>query len=131
MARSGIKFVCRSMFEREETKISLDATIDPEIWTTLSTINPPLPNNGNPIVREAFVMNPRKLRNPELVQSPLETYLREINETALLTAEEEKTLRTASALATRKHAIRWCAPIFDSSSISHAATPVRVWLCRI
>jgi RNA polymerase primary sigma factor len=37
-------------------------------------------------------MNPRKLRNPELVQSPLETYLREINETALLTAEEEKGL---------------------------------------
>jgi len=34
---------------------------------------------------------PRKLRN-ELVQSPLETYLREINETALLTADEEKEL---------------------------------------
>src|SRR5476651_1302507 len=34
---------------------------------------------------------PRRLRN-ELVQSPLETYLREINETALLTADEEKSL---------------------------------------
>jgi RNA polymerase primary sigma factor len=34
---------------------------------------------------------PRRLRS-ELVQSPLETYLREINETALLTADEEKTL---------------------------------------
>lgn len=34
---------------------------------------------------------PRRLRT-ELVQSPLETYLREINETALLTADEEKTL---------------------------------------
>lgn len=34
---------------------------------------------------------PRKLRS-ELVQSPLETYLREINETSLLTADEEKTL---------------------------------------
>lgn len=34
---------------------------------------------------------PRKLRT-DLVQSPLETYLREINETALLTAEEEKAL---------------------------------------
>jgi RNA polymerase primary sigma factor len=34
---------------------------------------------------------PRRLRN-ELVQSPLETYLREINETALLTADEEKEL---------------------------------------
>jgi RNA polymerase primary sigma factor len=34
---------------------------------------------------------PRRLRS-ELVQSPLETYLREINETALLTADEEKSL---------------------------------------
>jgi RNA polymerase primary sigma factor len=34
---------------------------------------------------------PRRLRS-ELVQSPLETYLREINETSLLTADEEKSL---------------------------------------
>lgn len=34
---------------------------------------------------------PRRVRS-ELVQSPLETYLREINETALLTADEEKSL---------------------------------------
>src|SRR4051812_37577630 len=34
---------------------------------------------------------PRRLRT-ELVQSPLETYLREINETALLTADQEKSL---------------------------------------
>src|ERR1700683_4046235 len=34
---------------------------------------------------------PRRLRN-ESVQSPLETYLREINETALLNAEQEKEL---------------------------------------
>src|SRR5208337_4958812 len=34
---------------------------------------------------------PRRLRN-ESVQSPLETYLREINETCLLTADEEKQL---------------------------------------
>jgi RNA polymerase primary sigma factor len=34
---------------------------------------------------------PRRLRN-DLVQSPLETYLREINETALLSADEEKEL---------------------------------------
>jgi len=34
---------------------------------------------------------PRRLRS-ELVQSPLETYLREINETALLTADQEKAL---------------------------------------
>jgi len=36
---------------------------------------------------------PRRIRND--VQSPLETYLREINETALLTADEEKTLAVA------------------------------------
>src|ERR1700751_3010250 len=34
---------------------------------------------------------PRRLRN-DSVQSPLETYLREINETALLSAAEEKEL---------------------------------------
>src|SRR5881398_1248303 len=34
---------------------------------------------------------PRRQRGPS-VQSPLETYLREINETALLTADEEKML---------------------------------------
>jgi RNA polymerase primary sigma factor len=34
---------------------------------------------------------PRRLRN-DLVQSPLETYLREINETALLSADQEKEL---------------------------------------
>jgi RNA polymerase primary sigma factor len=32
---------------------------------------------------------------PDVVQSPLETYLREINETALLTADQEKTLARA------------------------------------
>jgi RNA polymerase primary sigma factor len=32
---------------------------------------------------------------PDMVQSPLETYLREINETALLTADQEKTLARA------------------------------------
>jgi RNA polymerase primary sigma factor len=37
---------------------------------------------------------PRRLRN-DLVQSPLETYLREINETALLTADQEKELARA------------------------------------
>ncbi|MBY0455866.1 MAG: RNA polymerase sigma factor RpoD/SigA [Gemmataceae bacterium] len=35
---------------------------------------------------------------PDVVQSPLETYLREINETALLTADEEKTLARAIAV---------------------------------
>src|ERR1051325_1693914 len=34
---------------------------------------------------------PRRYR-PDVVQSPLETYLREINETALLTADQEKDL---------------------------------------
>src|SRR5436190_886325 len=37
---------------------------------------------------------PRRLR-PEVVPPPLETYLREINETALLTADEEKSLARA------------------------------------
>ena len=35
---------------------------------------------------------------PDVVQSPLETYLREINETALLTADEEKTLARSIAV---------------------------------
>lgn len=39
---------------------------------------------------------PRKLRT-DLVQSPLETYLREINETPLLTADEEKALARSIA----------------------------------
>src|SRR5213593_25193 len=40
---------------------------------------------------ECPMNRPRRQRGPS-VQSPLETYLREINETALLTAEEEKQL---------------------------------------
>jgi RNA polymerase primary sigma factor len=40
---------------------------------------------------------PRRLRT-DLVQSPLETYLREINETALLTADEEKSLARRIAI---------------------------------
>jgi RNA polymerase primary sigma factor len=39
----------------------------------------------------AFMSRLRRYR-PDIVQSPLETYLREINETALLTADEEKSL---------------------------------------
>ena len=45
-----------------------------------------------PLYRGFDIMNrPRRLRN-DLVQSPLETYLREINETSLLTADQEKSL---------------------------------------
>src|SRR4051794_20624339 len=40
---------------------------------------------------EAPMTRPRRLRNDQ-VQSPLETYLREINETPLLNAEQEKQL---------------------------------------
>src|ERR1700680_369794 len=47
-------------------------------WFTVSRWNIPM-------------TRPRRLRN-ESVQSPLETYLREINETPLLNAEEEKQL---------------------------------------
>ncbi len=36
--------------------------------------------------------------SPDVVQSPLETYLREINETALLTADQEKSLARAIAV---------------------------------
>src|SRR5438094_8872443 len=41
--------------------------------------------------QDAFMSRLRRYR-PDVVQSPLETYLREINETALLTADEEKDL---------------------------------------
>ena len=41
---------------------------------------------------------------PDVVQSPLETYLREINETALLTADQEKSL--ARAIGTGDNAAR-------------------------
>src|ERR1700729_3731860 len=51
---------------------------------------------------------PRRLRN-ESVQSPLETYLREINETPLLNAEEEKLLALEIELGNseaRDHMVR-------------------------
>jgi RNA polymerase primary sigma factor len=44
-----------------------------------------------PALEHSPMTRPRRLRN-ESVQSPLETYLREINETPLLNAEEEKQL---------------------------------------
>src|SRR5437899_8047371 len=43
------------------------------------------------IKRNSLMTRPRRQRGPS-VQSPLETYLREINETALLSADEEKEL---------------------------------------
>src|SRR6516225_5610769 len=42
-------------------------------------------------MRNSLMTRPRRQRGPS-VQSPLETYLREINETALLSANEEKEL---------------------------------------
>jgi RNA polymerase primary sigma factor len=52
---------------------------------------------------------PRRLRN-DAVQSPLETYLREINETPLLSAEEEKDLavriKKFSDVQARDHMVR-------------------------
>ncbi len=45
----------------------------------------------------------------DTVQSPLETYLREINEMALLTADEEKELAHRIARATSWRATGWCA----------------------
>ena len=44
---------------------------------------------------------PRRQRGPS-VQSPLETYLREINETALLSADEEKQLAHLIDIASRQ-----------------------------
>ena len=52
---------------------------------------------------------PKKRKAGSAVQTPLETYLREINETALLNAKEEKELATRSARATRRPATGWCA----------------------
>src|SRR5438046_10173176 len=46
---------------------------------------------GHLFALEPPMTRPRRLRNDQ-VQSPLETYLREINETPLLNAEEEKML---------------------------------------
>jgi len=43
------------------------------------------------LLRDADMTRPRRIRT-DLVQSPLETYLREINETALLTGDQEKEL---------------------------------------
>ena len=45
------------------------------------------------------------------VQSPLETYLREINETALLSASEEKELSYGIEQGIRSAATGWCGPI--------------------
>src|SRR5260370_25711843 len=46
---------------------------------------------GRSFALDHHMTRPRRPRGP-WVQSPLETYLREINETALLTADEEKQL---------------------------------------
>jgi RNA polymerase primary sigma factor len=53
--------------------------------------------------RMPFMTRLRRYR-PDVVQSPLETYLREINETALLTADEEKDL--ARRIAAQDHEAR-------------------------
>ena len=44
----------------------------------------------------------------DTVQSPLETYLREINEVALLTADEEKELAYRIADGDKLRASAWC-----------------------
>src|SRR5262245_32062715 len=51
----------------------------------------------------------RRAKSSEAVQSPLETYLREINETALLTADQEKQLAwkiRAGEMAARDQMVR-------------------------
>ena len=66
----------------------------------------------------------------DTVQSPLETYLREINEMALLTADEEKMLAHRIAGAIRWRAIGWSGPTSAWSSTSPGATSVRDWRFR-
>ena len=48
------------------------------------------------------------------VQNPLETYLREINDTSLLSADDEKRLARAIAGATPPPATTWCGPTSGS-----------------
>ena len=66
----------------------------------------------------------------DTVQSPLETYLREINEMALLTADEEKSWPTGSPTGTTRPATGWSGPTSGWSSTSPAATSARAWPCR-
>ena len=61
----------------------------------------------------------------DTVQSPLETYLREINEMALLTADEEKELAHRIADGDDRPETGWSAPISGWSSISPEATWAR------
>ena len=66
----------------------------------------------------------------DTVQSPLETYLREINEMALLTADEEKMLARRIADGDDRPATGWSAPTSAWSSTSPGATSARAWPCR-
>ena len=66
----------------------------------------------------------------DTVQSPLETYLREINETALLTADEEKMLARRIAEGDRRRAIGWSGPTSGWWSTSPGATSARAWPSR-
>jgi len=75
-----------------------------------------------------MIRTPRS-RHPS-VQTPLESYLREINETPLLKAEEEKELanriegrRQRSARPPGRANLRW-------SSTLPAATRVKAWPCK-
>src|SRR5687767_8553850 len=65
--------------------------------------------SAKPTERDSAMTRPRRPRS-EAVQSPLETYLREINETALLNAEQEKALarkiRDESDTAARDRMVR-------------------------
>ena len=84
----------------------------------------PLTNDEDPMARI------RRHRR-DTVQSPLETYLREINEVALLTADEEKELAQRIAAGDKTPAIAWFAPTCGWSSTSPGATSARGWRCRI
>ena len=59
--------------------------------------------------KRIFMARIRRHRR-DSVQSPLETYLREINEMALLTADEEKELAHRIAGVISWHATAWSGP---------------------
>ncbi len=74
---------------------------------------------------------PKRRKTGSAVQTPLETYLREINETPLLDARQERELATAIGQGDTRPAIKWCGPTCGSWSTLPAAIPARASACRI
>ena len=57
-------------------------------------------------------MNPHAYRRESNAQSPLQIYLHDINDTPLLSAEEERTLAARVALGDPTPATTWSRPTF-------------------